>query len=50
MSNLLLVVDDLEDINGFGFDDRAISFAQYLEDHPKKGEKKLSLINLCDSI
>jgi len=49
MSNLLLVVDDLEDINGFGFDDRAISFAQYLEDHPKKGEKKLSLINLCDS-
>ncbi|TNF06342.1 MAG: carboxylate--amine ligase, partial [Gammaproteobacteria bacterium] len=49
MSNLLLVVDNLTDIQGVGVDDRVITFEQYLEDHPKKDEKKLSLINLCDS-
>ena len=49
MSNLLLVVDNLADVQGVGVDDRVITFEQYLEDHPKKGEKKLSLINLCDS-
>lgn len=47
--NTLIVVDDAHALQGVGLDEVVLTFQEYLEEHPKKGERKLRLINLCDT-
>ncbi len=49
MTNVLVIVDNVEDIEAYDANGVVITFAEYLQEHPKKGEKKIRLINLCDT-
>lgn len=49
MTEMLVVVDDIADITRLVIEGQVITFDQYLQEHPKKGEKKVRLINLCDT-
>lgn len=46
----LIVVDDPAVIAGSDLADMAMSFKEYLEEHPRKDLPKLRVINICDTI
>ncbi|PLX40021.1 MAG: carboxylate--amine ligase [Deltaproteobacteria bacterium] len=50
MLTTLIVVDDPGMMAGSDLADMAISFKEYLEEHPKKDLPKLRVINICDTI
>nr|MBV6629834.1 RimK family protein [Oceanococcus sp. HetDA_MAG_MS8] len=50
MSRTFLVVDDPTQWGPDSGGDNIISFAQYLAEHPIRGERKTRIINLCSSL